>query len=471
MNLELSSLHELLSGLKEKKFSATELTKLCLQRIRRHNKDIKAFVTVCEKEALSEARAADSEYSRGVIKPLLGIPVAMKDNFCTKGIRTTASSNVLKDYVPVYDATVVVRLKEAGAVIVGKTNMDAWAHGSSTETSDFFTTHNPWDLTKLPGGSSGGSGAAVAAGLVPMAIGSETAGSIRQPASWCGVCGLKPTYGRVSRYGVIAMASSTDSPGPIARYAEDAALALEVIAGQDGQDATLSPRPIEKYFSQAKKSLSKISIGIPRQYLAYSLEPGTKKLFKKAMAVFSRAGFTVETVDLLDPAYSIAVYTLIQRSEVSSNLARYDGIRYGQSRELFGEEAKRRIMLGTYALSAGYYDQYYAKAQKVRTKLMEDFTRVFSTVDLLMAPTCPTVALPIGATKDQAMFGELQDALVEASSLCGLPGISIPCGFDQKLPVGLQIFGPQFSESTILQAAHFYQSQTDWHRLRPKAFS
>lgn len=456
---------EALAGLKKKKFSAVELTQACLDRINEIDGKIKAFITVCHDQALKEAKKADEKIAKSsteafVGQPLLGIPVAIKDNFCTQGIKTTASSKVLEDYIPQYDATVVKKLKQAGVVILGKTNMDAWAHGSSTETSDFFTTKNPHNYDYLPGGSSGGSAAAVASHQCIFAIGSETAGSIRQPAAWCGTVGLKPTYGRVSRYGVIAMCSSTDSPGPLTKNVSDAALVLSVLAGQDKMDATsLSDKPV-KYFPLRPANLKNLKIGVPKEYFLPEMDKQVVRAVKKVINFFNKTGSAIKEVSLTNPKYSIAVYTVIQRGEVSSNLARFDGIRYGNDRTNFGNEAKRRIMLGTYALSSGYYDQYYNKAQKVRHLLCRDFDRVFQQVDLLVAPVSPTPALPLGVSKGQSMFGEMQDVLVEASSLAGLPGLTMPCGqTDKGLPLAFQIFGPQLSEKKILEVGLSYENK------------
>ncbi len=440
-------------GLKEKKFSVSELVGACLERIKKIDPVLKALVTVAEEEALKSAQEKDAEgFLAG--KALWGIPIAVKDNFLTKGIKTTASSKVLDDYLPPYDATVIRKLKEAGAIIIGKTNMDAWAHGSSTETSQFFTTHNPWDLDRLPGGSSGGSAAAVAADETIAALGSETAGSIRQPASWCGIVGFKPGYGVVSRYGVIAMASSLDCPGPMTKTVADSRLVFQVLQGRDPLDATT----VDLKKTPAKDP-GKLKIGIPKEYFPPEMDPEIKEKVLEAVKFLEGLGWQSEEVSLIDPHFAIADYTVQQRAEVSSNLARYDGVRYGHDRSYFGEEAKRRIMLGTYTLSAGYYDAYYLKGQKVRTQISRDFARVFEKVDLLLAPTTPSAALKIGATKDQAMFGEIQDMLVEASSLAGLPGISVNCGFTKDgLPVGLQIIGPRFSEELILDAAEKYEN-------------
>lgn len=460
--LNEKSLLAIRKGLIKGDFSPYQVVAACLEAIRKKEKTIKAFITVCQEEALKEAKKKANQLKKLSLKqrerlfqqkPLFGIPIAVKDNFCTKNIPTTAGAKLLEKFIPPYDATVVTKLKESGAIILGKTNMDAWAHGSSTETSDFFTTRNPHDPTRLPGGSSGGSAAAVAAHETIAAIGSETAGSIRQPASWCGVVGLKPTYGRVSRWGLIAMASSTDSPGPITKTVADAAFLLDILAGKDEKDATTVARKKESYFNQLNRlNPKKITLGIPREYLE-GVDPQVKRVVQKAFSQLRKQGFRLKRVSLLDPRYAIAVYTVVQRAEVSSNLARFDGIRFGRERKFFGQEAKRRIMLGAWVLSSGYYDQYYLKAQKVRHLIIKDFNRVFRQVDLLVAPTSPVVALKIGVTKNEPMFGEKQDVLVEASSLAGLPGISLNCGWVRKLPVGIQFFGPQFSEKLILRVA------------------
>jgi len=470
MKLNELTITQAVEGLKKKKFSCLELTKACLKRIKQVDGKINAFITVCEQEALKEA-AEKSGYIKENGYPeeklLFGIPVAVKDNFCTKGTKTTASSKVLENFIPPYDAAVVSKLKSAGAIVIGKTNMDAWAHGSSTETSDFFTTKNPWNLKFLPGGSSGGSAAAVAADEAIAAIGSETAGSIRQPASWCGVTGLKPTYGRVSRYGVIAMCSSTDSPGPITKNVTDALILLNVLAGKDRKDATTSEKKLKEV--KLSESLKGLKIGLPKQYFLKQSEKQVITKTNQAIKVLENLGAEIIWINLLDPKYSVGVYTIIQRSEVSSNLARYDGIRYGNSRNFFGEEAKRRIMLGAYSLSSGYYDAYYKKAQKVRTVILKDFEKVFKKVDVLLSPSCPTTALPKGASKNASMFGELQDILFEASSMAGLPAISLPCGFGKNnLPVGFQIMSPQFREDLILKTAYAYQQATQWHKEKAK---
>lgn len=474
MNLNQLTIKEAKDGLKSKKFSSVDLTKDCLDRIKKIEPKLNAFVTVTEKEALESAKKADSLLNNSTIQQynnykLLGIPISIKDNFCTIGIKTTASSKVLENFIPPYDATVVAKLKNAGTVILGKTNMDAWAHGSSTETSDFGTTKNPWDLNRLPGGSSGGAAACVASDEAFAGIGSETAGSIRQPASWCGVVGLKPTYGRVSRYGVIAMASSLDSPGHITKTVEDSALLLNILAGHDEKDATTSTAKVEDYTQNLSKDIKVLKIGISEDYFKGVDNEITVKV-QEALKVLEKEGAIIKNIKLFDPASAIAVYTILQRAEVSSNLARYDGIRYGNGREYFREEAKRRIMLGTYTLSAGYYDAYYKKAQQVRTLIVQDFDQAFKDVDVIISPTSPTTALPVGSSKNHPMFGEVADVLVEPSSIAGLPGISITCGFSKEnLPIGMQMVAPQFKESLILNIAYKYEQQTEFYKQKPKS--
>lgn len=457
------SIKEALGGLKSGDFTSEELVLGCLDAIEGKDPKIKAFITVTREQALDLARKADKLISKKgeeafEEKPLLGIPYAVKDNFCTKGVKTTAGSKVLDNFIPPYESTVTRRLKDAGAVLLGKTNMDAFAHGSSTENSDFFTTKNPWDTSKVPGGSSGGSAAAVAANMCIFAIGSETGGSIRGPASWCGVTGLKPTYGRVSRYGLIAMASSTDSPGPITKDAWDAAYVLEVLAGKDPFDATTSPKKTEKYSKKMKNfDLKGLKIGKPKSYFEIDLQKGVRAKINEFIAFLKDQGAEIIDIDLLDPRYSIAVYTILQRSEVSSNLARFDGIRYGNDRSFFGFEAKKRMMLGAYALSAGYYEAYYAKAQKVRTLIINDFEKAFKKVDLISGPTMPCTALTIGESAKDPMFGEMIDKLTEPSTIAGLCGITIPVGLVDGLPVGAQFMGPRFGESQILGVANACQ--------------
>ena len=461
MDLNKLTLIEATKGIKEKKFSSTELVLDCLAQIEKLEPDLNAFVSVNKEKILEKSKKIDFD------KPLAGIPIAIKDNFCIKDIRVTASSNVLKDYIAQYTATVVQKLENAGALIIGKTNMDAWAHGSSTETSDFGPTKNPWNLKHLPGGSSGGSAAAVVSDEVITSIGSETAGSIRQPSAWCGVVGLKPTYGRVSRYGVIAMGSSMDCPGPITKTVDDSALLLSIISGHDPKDATSIPqKPWE--VPVLLKDLKGLKIGLPKAYFPTNIKTSVKTAVLNACKTLKKLGAQIIELDVLDPKYAIAVYTVLQRSEVSSNLARYTGIRYGNPRTTFGDEAIRRIMLGTYTLSSGYYDAYYLQAQKIRTLIIEDFDKQFQKVDAIIGPTSPTTALALGATEGQSMFGELEDMLVEPSTLAGLPGISIPCGFGDGLPIGLQIITPQLREDLAVNIARLFEQNTDYHLQKPK---
>lgn len=467
MDLSTLSLKETLDGLSSKKFSSLEVTKACLKRINETEPKIKALVTITENDALDAAKKADEAIGKDVALPLLGVPLIIKDNFSTKGIKTTASSKLLDSYLPPFDSTVVQKLKDAGMVMLGKSNMDAWAHGSSTETSDYGTTKNPWNTDHLPGGSSGGSAASVASDQTIAAIGSETAGSIRQPASWCGIVGLKPTYGRVSRYGVIAMGSSLDSPGPMTKTVEDSGLLLQVLAGHDALDATTSPKEVPNFLKDVNRSISGLTIGIADDYFE-GVDTEVATAVKNSLSVFEKMGAKIKKIKLFPPKYSIAVYTIIQRSEVSSNLARFDGVRYGENRSFFGDEAKRRIMLGTYTLSAGYYDAFYKKAQKVRTLIVSDFETAFKDVDVIVSPTSPTPALPVGASEGKSMFGELADLLVEPSSIAGLPGINVRSGFTKSgLPIGMQIMGPQFSEELILRFAHQFENETDYRKNKP----
>jgi aspartyl-tRNA(Asn)/glutamyl-tRNA(Gln) amidotransferase subunit A len=460
-NLTLTQAIDLLV---KKKTSSYELVKFYTERISKYNKKINAYLTLNEKALDLAGKIKDTPRTG---KPLLGVPIAVKDIFLTKGIRTTASSKLLDEYIPHYTATVVTKLENAGAIILGKTNLDAWCHGSSTETSDYGPSKNPWNLNHLPGGSSGGSAAAVASDLAIAAMGTETAGSVRGPAAWCGVVGLKPTYGRVSRYGVIAMGSSLDSPGPITKTVGDASLILNVIAGKDAFDATTSDLDKTDYTKELNKDIKGMRIGLATDYLLPQMDQRVKDLIKKAAGIFEDLGAEIEEVKTLDPRHAIGVYTVVQRSEVSSNLSRFDGVRYGKDRSYFGQEAKRRIMLGTFTLSSGYQDKYYKKAQKVRTLFIEDFKAIFQKYDLLIGPTMPGPAPKIGVSQGQAMFGEMADVMTEPTSISGLPGISIPCGFVDELPIGLNIFGPQFSEGKIIRAASAFENLTDWHKYHP----
>ncbi|KKT49178.1 MAG: Glutamyl-tRNA(Gln) amidotransferase subunit A [Candidatus Collierbacteria bacterium GW2011_GWC2_44_18] len=461
--LTIKEVHE---GYRSKSFSCVDLVKHFLSRIEKYNPKLNVFLAL-NPNAIAQAAAIDKEIAeKGIDRELLGIPMAIKDNFLTIGISTTASSHILEGYMPQYESSVTSKLLAAGAIFLGKTNMDSFAHGSSTETSDFGPTHNPWNPDKLPGGSSGGSAAAVSAQLATAALGSETAGSIRQPAAWCGVTGFKPTYGRAGRYGCIAMASSTDSPGPIAKTVADAALVAKVISGQDPFDATTSPAPVENYPTFLNnKDLKGVKIGMVKEYLLTDMRDDVKKLILDAAEKFRSLGAIVEEVSLMDPKYAIGVYTVVQRSEVSSNLARFDGIRFGHTRDSFCEETKRRIMLGTYTLSSGYYDAYYKKAQAVRTKMIDQFAEIFKTYDAVIGAVSPGPALSLGATKNQPMFGEMEDILVEQSSVAGLTSAGVPCGFVDGLPIGLQITCDQFQESKALMIADCYQRNTDFQQF------
>ncbi|MCL4397558.1 aspartyl/glutamyl-tRNA amidotransferase subunit A [Patescibacteria group bacterium] len=451
MGLNQLNLSQALNGLKEKKFTSVDLVKECVARINQVDDRVRAFL------------ARNSRVETEAMELPVGIPVAIKDNFNTVGLETTASSKILCGYIPPYDATVVRKVRENSGVILGKTNMDAFAHGSSTETSDFGSTKNPWNLTHLPGGSSGGSAAAVAADETIYALGSETAGSIRQPAAWCGVVGLKPTYGRVSRYGLIAMCSSTDSPGPITKTVGDARIVYNWIRGVDPMDATTKDGD-----SGGSKGIKGLKIGLPKEYFRAEAQKGINETVRAAARELEKLGAKLVDISMFDPRYAISDYTIVQRAEVSSNLERFDGVRFGRDRSFFNEENKRRIMLGTYTLSAGYYDAYYKKAQQVRTLIVDDFEKTFEKVDLILAPTSPSVALKVGASKGQSMFGELADILVEPSSLAGLPGISVPCGFVNGLPVGMQLIGSMWSEELILNIAEEFERVTNWHKEKPK---
>jgi aspartyl-tRNA(Asn)/glutamyl-tRNA(Gln) amidotransferase subunit A len=389
------------------------------------------------------------------------LPLAIKDNFCTRNIRTTAASKVLDNFVPPYESTVTQRLIDAGFNTIGKTNMDAWAHGSSTETSDYGPTKNPWDITRSPGGSSGGSAAAVSVYLAPAAIGSETAGSIRQPAAWSGVIGLKPTYGRVSRFGVIAMGSSLDCPGPFTVNVSDAAYLLQIISGKDEYDATSASIKVDDYLAYLKLK-KQYTIGIAQDYFE-GIDEDVKNAVMRVIDILKKNGHRIKKIKLVSPKYAISVYTIIQRAEVASNLARYDGVRYGSSRDYFGQEAKRRIMLGTFVLSYGYYDAFYTKAQKVRTLIIEDFKKAFKEVDMIFAPTTPVTALKLGEFEKYPFFGEMMDVLNEPAAVAGLPAINFPVGLDKNnLPIGAQLMGRWFEEKEILNLSYQLEKETDF---------
>ena len=492
MNLHELTIQETHDGLKNKKFSAVEVAEDYLARIKKIDGEVKSFITVTEKTALEQAKEVDKKIKQGEeINSLAGIPASIKDVIVTKDILSTAASNILKNYLPPFDATAVKKLKNNGLVLLGKVNCDAFAHGASTENSDFFVTRNPWDLEKVPGGSSGGSAAAVAADECGYSLGTDTGGSIRQPASFCGVVGLKPSYGRVSRYGLMSMTSSTDCLSIIAKNVADAAIILKEIAGQDKKDSTTLNIPVDDYFPVLENSEVKgLKIGVPEEYFAEGINPEVKKTVKNAILKFKDLGAEIIPVSLPHTKYAVPVYYIITSSEISSNLARYDGIRYAKLEnwetknlldnylkirgEGFGAEAKRRIMLGTYALSAGYYDAYYLKAQKVRALIKKDFEEVFERVDILAAPVSPNVAFKIGAHSNNPLEMYLEDIFVSAVSLAGLPAVSVPCGFakdensSREMPVGLQIIGRPFDESGILKAGYVYEKNTNWNKEKPK---
>lgn len=460
-NLNELTIKESLNLLKKGEISAVDLTQACLNQIDKTDKELNAFITINE-NVLDDAAAADKSRAAGNDLPLLGIPIALKDNYLTEGLRTTAASNILNDYTPQYDATVVSKLKDAGAIILGKTNMDAWAHGSSTETSDFGVSKNPLDTSRIPGGSSGGSSVAITANQTIGAMGSETAGSIRGPASWCGHVGLKPTYGRVSRYGIIAMGSSLDSPGPMTKKVYDAALLLSIVAGHDPHDATTPNEPIIQYDENLTENIKNLRIGLPEEYFLEDSEEGINESVMSAAKHLEKLGATLHEIKLPATKYAISTYTIAMRTEVFSNLSRYDGIRYGNDRTYFGKEAKRRIMLGAYAIKISPDGRYYRLAQRARTLMQEDFNKAFSNVDVILAPTMPLIAPKIGVTEGQGMFGELIDLLQEPSSLAGLPGISMPCGIKNNMPIGFQFIGRHFDEQTILNVAYAYEQSTNW---------
>ncbi len=472
---------ELSAELSRGAFSSVELVRACLERIRQRNPELNAFISICEESALAEAAAADAARAAGDAKPLLGVPVAHKDIFCTRGLATTCGSRMLRDFAPPYDAGVVERLRGAGAVLIGKTNMDEFAMGSSNETSHFGPARNPHDPGRVPGGSSGGSAAAVAAGLCPMATGTDTGGSIRQPASFCGITGFKPSYGRVSRWGMIAFASSLDQAGTLTRSAADAALMMRAMAGLDPRDSTSVDRPVEDYTKELGRSLRGLRVGVPVPHFAKGLGSGVERGIREALAELEKAGAKLIDIDLPNNHLSVPAYYVVAPAEASANLSRYDGVRYGhrcenpadlddlytRSRsEGFGDEVKRRILVGTYALSAGYYDAYYRKAQRIRRLIRRDFTEAFAKVDVIAGPTSPHVAFAHGAKADPVEM-YLEDIFTIAVNLAGLPGISVPAGFEDGLPFGLQIIGPDFGEARVLNVAHQFQQLTDWHRRLP----
>lgn len=481
MNLNQLTIKEASEKINKGEISSVELTKACLERIKDVNSKINVCLTVTEKEALISAEDADKRRKDGETGDILGIPCLIKDNILIKNIITTAASKMLKNYIAPFDATVVSKLKQAGAVILGKTNLDEFAHGSSTENSAFGPTLNPWDLSRVPGGSSGGSAAAVAADMCLFALGTDTGGSVRYPAGFCGITGIKSTYGRASRFGLIAMASSTDVPGVLAKTVEDAALVTQAISGKDDRDATTVECPRE--FIKNINKTDKIRIGLPKEYFSEGAENYVLDIIEKAKDIFKEMKYELVEVSLPHTKYIIPVYYIITPSEISSNLARFDGIRYGlsdqQSKSLsdvyalsrgrgFGSEAKRRIMLGTYALSAGYYDAYYLKAQKVRTIIRNEMDDVFKEVECLLTPTAPHIAFKIGENTNDPLKMYLEDIFMVGASLSGLPAISIPSGFFKGLPVGMQLIGKRFDEETLFRIGHSFQKLTNFHTLKPK---
>jgi len=484
MNLNQLTIKQASQKMAAGEITSVELTKACLERIKEVDGKIKACLTVCEKEALAEAKQADERRASGASGDLLGIPCLAKDNILTRGVKTTAASKILENYIAPYDATIIKKLRQAGAVLLGKTNLDEFAHGASTENSAFGPTHNPHDLERVSGGSSGGSAAAVAADMCIFALGTDTGGSIRQPASFCGAVGLKPTYGRSSRFGLIAMTSSTDVPGPLTKTVADASLVLSAIAGVDKNDATTVMAPLADFDKPA--DLAGVTIGLPKEYFIAGTDKGVTQVVEKAIADFKKLGVKFKEVSLPHTKYVVPVYYIITPSEISSNLSRFDGIKYGLSIQSdgakadlmsiytksrgrgFGPEAKRRIMLGTYALSAGYYDAYYLKAQKVRTKIKQEMDEALEQVDCLLTPTAPHAAFKIGQQSNDPLKMYLEDIFVAGASLAGLPAISLPAGFDNELPVGLQLIGKRFAEATLFRIGHGYEQATEWHLKKAK---
>ncbi len=475
------TIHEALAGLRAGAFSAVALTQALLDRIDAVDSQVKAYLTVTRELALTRAHKADEQRARGEDAPLLGVPVAIKDVLATAGIETTCGSQILKGFKPPYTATAVQRLEAAGAIILGKVNCDEFAMGSSNENSGYFVTHNPWDLTRVPGGSSGGSAAAVAAQEALGALGTDTGGSVRLPASFCGIVGLKPSYGRISRYGLVAYGSSLDQIGPLTKDVRDAALLLQVMAGHDPLDSTSLPAPVPDYGAALTGSITGLRIGLPQEYFVAGIQPEVEEAVRAAVAQLESLGAEIVPVSLPNTDKALPVYYVVATAEASANLSRYDGVRFGLSAQAdsmfdnyrqtrgqgFGPEVKRRIMLGTYALSAGYYDAYYGKAQQVRTLIKQDFEQVFAQVDLIACPVSPTTAFRIGEKTDDPLAMYLTDVFTISLNVAGICGISVPCGFDNNgLPIGLQLVGPHLGEETLLRAAYAYEQSTTWHKNR-----
>ncbi|MCP4874536.1 MAG: Asp-tRNA(Asn)/Glu-tRNA(Gln) amidotransferase subunit GatA [Gammaproteobacteria bacterium] len=477
------SVTEIRRGLAEGRFSSVEVTQDYLARIAQHNPVLNCFISVTDELALAQARQADADLANGNTQALTGVPIAHKDLFCTDGVRTSCGSRILDNFIAPYDATIIENFKRDGAVMLGKTNMDEFAMGSSNENSFYGSVANPWNIGHVPGGSSGGSAAAIAAGLAPGATGTDTGGSIRQPAALCGVTGIKPTYGRVSRYGMVAFASSLDQGGPFARSAEDCALLLQTMAGFDPRDSTSSEQAVPDYSAALGDGIEGLKIGLPKEYFSEGLDGRLAAVIETAVDELRKLGADIKEISLPNTSLSIPTYYVVAMAECSSNLSRFDGVRFGhrcadpvdledlykRSRgEGFGEEVKRRILIGTYALSAGYYDAYYLKAQQLRRMIKDDFQTAFDSVDLILGPTTPEVAFEIGAKTDDPVSMYLQDIYTISLNLAGLPGISLPVGFVDGLPVGMQLIGNYFDESTLLGAAHSYQQVSDWHLQVPE---
>jgi len=484
MSFTALSAAEIAAKVRSQEMKAEAITTAYLDRIRTLDPKIKAFNEVFIDRALKQAKDVDAKISKGEnAGALAGVPIAVKDNMLIRGERCTCSSKILERFVATYDATIIRKLRAAGAVFLGRTNLDEFAMGSSTENSAFHTTRNPWDTERIPGGSSGGSAAAVAARMAPLALGSDTGGSIRQPAALCGILGLKPTYGRVSRFGLIAFASSLDQIGPFATTAQDAALLLQAIAGHDDRDSTSVDQPVPDYAAQLGHSLKGLRVGLPKEYFISGMDPEVDKAVRDAIKVLESFGATTKPISLPNTDHCLSVYYILAPSEASSNLSRFDGVRYGRrakdvknllelyekSRgEGFGPEVKRRIMIGTYALSSGYYDAYYAKAQKVRTLVKQDFDQAFQEVDVIATPTSPSPAFKIGEKSSDPLQMYLSDIFTISCNLAGLPGLSLPCGFTKsKLPIGLQLLGRPFEEGTLLSAAHHYEQTQSWNKEAP----
>lgn len=476
------TLKQLADGLAGGEFSSLELTQAYLQKIKTDDAKYNAFISVTEAQALESAKQADELRANGKAGTLTGLPIAVKDIFCTDGVKTTCGSKMLDNFVAPYESTATQKLKDAGFVNLGKTNLDEFAMGSSTESSFYGPTKNPWDLNKVPGGSSGGSAVAVAAGLAPAALGTDTGGSIRQPAAFCGITGLKPTYGRVSRWGMIAYGSSLDQGGPMTQTAEDAALIMNTIAGFDAKDSTSMDRPVEDYTATLDQPLKGLKIGLPKEYFGDALDDGIRTAVMDAVKEFEKMGAVVKEISLPRTDLSIPAYYIIAPAEASTNLSRFDGVKYGyrcedpqdlmdmylRSRsEGFGDEVKRRIMVGTYALSAGYYDAYYRKAQQLRRLIKQDFQAALADVDVIMGPATPSTAWNIGEKNQDPVAMYMEDIYTLSVNLAGLPGMSVPCGFKDGMPVGLQVIGNYFSEAKLLNIGHQFQTATDWHTKKP----